>query len=73
MRAVTVRDKATGKIVCMGPADGMYDPAHNPSTQTKQTEDDYEGLIVQHTADLQAQPKPPSLEERIVALEAKVR
>ena len=73
MNAVVIRDKTTGKIVCMGPADGMYDHRCDPATQTKQTEDDYEGLIVQHTADLQAQPKPPSLEERIVALEAKVR
>lgn len=72
MKAITVREIATGKIVCMGPADGMYDPKHNPSTQTKQIEDNYETLIIQHRDELAAIPKQKTLEERLALLEAKL-
>lgn len=72
MRAITVRDKATGKIVACGPADGMYDPGFNPDLHTKQEEPDYERLIAEHMEDLAAQPKPPTLAEEVAALKAKV-
>ena len=71
MNAITVRDKTTGKIVCMGPANGMYDPGYNPATQTKQEEPGYETLIAQHLVEFEALPKPKTLEERVAALEAK--
>ena len=71
MNAVVVRDQATGVIVCMGPANGMYDPGV-PVGCTKTVEPDYDILIQQHCAELAARPKPPSLEDRIRALEQKV-
>lgn len=55
MNALTVRDKATNKIVACGPAGCGYDPSFNPTTQTKQVEPDYASLIAQHAADLAAQ------------------
>ena len=73
MKALTIRDKATGTIVCMGPADGMYDHRCDPETQTKQFEEDYDGLMAQHIAELASRPKPPSIEERLAVVEAKVR
>ena len=36
----------------------MYDPGYKSDTQTKQVEPDYETLILQHAADLAAQPNP---------------
>ena len=71
MNAITVRDKATGKMVACGPANGMYDPHYNRATQTKQEEPDYDSLIAQHLAELAALPKPRTLEERVAALESK--
>ena len=71
MNAVVIRDKTTRKIVCMGPADGMYDHRCDPATQTKQIEPNYDALMAEHLAELAAQPKSPTLEERVAALEAK--
>lgn len=70
MRAVVVRD-GNRKIVCMGPDNGMYAPLV-PDGCTKAVEEDYETLIQQHMADLAAQPKAPTIEDRIRALEQKV-
>lgn len=74
MKAITIRDKATGKLVACGPANGMYDPRVN-ALQTKQEEPDYETLMVQHLAELAALLPAKSeidlLKERLTALEAK--
>ena len=72
MKALTVRDIATGKIVCMGPENGQYDPGHNPATQTKQVEDEYDTLIAQHLAELAALPKPLTMEQELAILKTKV-
>ena len=71
MNAITVRDKITGKMVACGPDNGMYNPGFDAALHTKQVEPNYEALIVEHCADLAAQPKPKTLEERVAALEAK--
>ena len=70
MRAVVVRD-GNRKIVCMGPDNGMYAP-RVPDGCTKAVEEDYETLIQQHMEELAAIPKPPTIEERLAALEQKV-
>ena len=67
MNAIVVRDQQ-GKIVCMGPDNGMYDP-RVPSGCTKAVEDDYDIKIQQHLAELGARPQPPTLDQRVKAIE----
>ena len=68
MKAITVREKATGKMLACGPANGMYDPGFDPVLHTKQEEPDYDTLIAQHATDLAAAPNPR--QTRLDALEA---
>ena len=67
MKALVVRD-TTGKIVCMGPDDGNYNPGVPPNC-TKAIEPDYDTLLKQHNNDLALRPRSASIEERLKAVE----
>lgn len=64
MKALVVRQNGTHAILAVGPANGMYDPAYDPATQTKQEEADYAAVQQEWQASL-----PPSVDKRAMVLQ----